>query len=60
MHELDALLTPGEVAELLRVPVSTLHTWRYHGEGPAAVRVGRHVRYSRADVQRWLADRTTA
>jgi len=42
------------VAELLGVPVKTLYRWRYLGEGPRGYRIGRHVRYSRAAVSRWL------
>lgn len=43
-----------EVAAYLGVPVATLHQWRYHGRGPDAFRVGRHLRYDPAAVNRWL------
>ena len=46
-------MTPDEVASLYRVPVSTLYGWRYKGEGPPAVRVGRHLRYRRDSVLAW-------
>jgi excisionase family DNA binding protein len=52
----DALLTPQEVADLLRVPVVTLQTWRAHRRGPRGHRVGRHIRYRRSDVERWLEE----
>lgn len=50
----DELLTPDETAEWLKVPVRTLSQWRYQREGPAWFKVGRHVRYQRSDVARWL------
>ena len=51
----DELLTPDEVAVYLRIPKSTLYAWRYHGEGPKAVRVGRHLRYPASELRKWLA-----
>lgn len=48
------LLTPTQLADELQVPLRTLERWRNYGTGPTATRVGRHVRYSRADVDRWL------
>lgn len=49
------LATPTDVAAYLQVPVKTLYTWRYHGKGPRAHRVGRHLRYRWEDVEAWLA-----
>ncbi|HEY8503140.1 MAG TPA: helix-turn-helix domain-containing protein [Gemmataceae bacterium] len=46
-------LTPDELATRLRIPRATLYQWRYRGEGPRAVKVGRHLRYRLADVERW-------
>jgi excisionase family DNA binding protein len=40
--------------EFLGVSVGTLANWRYQGRGPRFVKVGRHVRYRRADVESWL------
>lgn len=54
------LLTIEEVAEYLQVPVQTLYHWRYKRTGPRGVRVGRFVRYHRADVEAWLRTRTPA
>ncbi len=48
--------TPEELAEELRIPVGTIYQWRYRGVGPLGHRIGRHVRYHRADVDRWLAE----
>lgn len=54
------LLTIEEVAEYLQVPVQTLYHWRYKRTGPKGVRVGRFVRYHRADVDAWLRARTSS
>lgn len=51
---MDKMLTPEELSDVLRIPVQTLYQWRTRGKGPAAVRVGRHLRYRRADVDLWL------
>jgi excisionase family DNA binding protein len=53
MHE--ALMTTEQVAEYLQVPVTTLHQWRYLRKGPLAARIGRGLRYRRADVDAWVA-----
>ena len=47
---------PYRVSRFLGVPVSTLHQWRYLGRGPAAFRVGKHLRYDPDAVRRWLVD----
>ena len=52
------LLTVQEVASFLRVPIRTLYGWRYHGEGPPAIRIGRYLRYRWTDVEEWLAKRS--
>lgn len=57
------MLTPEELAAHLKIPVSTIYAWRYKGRGPKGSKVGRHVRYKRADVEAWLeanADRPAA
>lgn len=53
------LMTIEEVAEYLRVPVASLRYWRSLGRGPKAARVGKHLRYRRAEVDRWLDEQTT-
>lgn len=53
---LPRLLTPAEVSEHLWVPVDTLYAWRYRGVGPAALRIGRHLRYPEDGLAAWLAD----
>ena len=48
------LLTADELAAYLKVPVTTVYQWRTRGQGPRARKVGRHLRYCREDVARWL------
>jgi excisionase family DNA binding protein len=51
---LAQLLTVSELAELLQVLEKTIYSWRYRGEGPPGVVVGRHLRYRPQDVAAWL------
>jgi len=44
------LMTAGEVAELVGVPVSTVREWGRKGTLPR-VKLGRHVRFVRAHVE---------
>jgi excisionase family DNA binding protein len=48
------LLTPDQLSEWLQVPKQTVYKWRAHGDGPRGYRVGKHVRYDRAEVEQWL------
>jgi hypothetical protein len=50
------LWSVNDVSGYLGVPVSTLHQWRYLGKGPAAFRVGKHLRYDPDVVRRWLVE----
>jgi excisionase family DNA binding protein len=54
----ERLLSLTDLAEFLSVPVTTLYQWRHRGEGPPGYRIGRHVRYRRAEVEAWLATQT--
>lgn len=51
---MEKLLTPTEVSDLLGVPVATLYAWRHRGKGPAAIKVGRHLRYRPEQVERFV------
>lgn len=56
-HSGEKLLTPGELADELKVSRRTLDQWRWVGIGPAYVRLhgsGR-IRYERDVVQAWIA-----
>ncbi len=50
------LLNVVEVSQLLQVPVATIYRWRHRGEGPPAIRVGRHLRFDPGDLAYWLHD----
>jgi len=52
------LLTLDEVSTMLGVPIASLRYWRHVGTGPASIKVGRHVRYRREDVEAWLTAHT--
>lgn len=54
----DQLMTALEVAEYLEIPIATLYGWRTKGDGPTAIKVGRHLRYRSSDVERWLETRS--
>lgn len=51
---LEQMLTRVDVANLLQVPVKTLARWRTTGTGPTCYTIGRHVRYSAADLSAWI------
>lgn len=48
-------LSPEEVATYFAVPLGTVYAWNSKGTGPRFAKIGRHVRYSRADVEAWAA-----
>ena len=52
------LLTPREVAELLRVSLPTLSRWRGEDAGPPFIAVQGSIRYPRDKLQTWIDDRT--
>lgn len=56
LPECDRLWTADDVSAFLGVPVTTLHQWRYLGQGPSAFRVGRHLRYDPTRVKQWLVE----
>jgi excisionase family DNA binding protein len=55
-----ALLTTRQVSELLDVAEITLRIWRLKGCSPRFVKLGRSVRYRRADIEAWLDARSVA
>lgn len=50
------LLTPADVAELLQIPTSTVYELTRQGRLPC-VRIGRAIRFTKADLERCLAGR---
>lgn len=53
-----SLLTPGQTAEQLNIPVSTLSRWRSERSELPYVTVGRLIRYRQVDIDRWIDDNT--
>jgi excisionase family DNA binding protein len=51
---LDPLLTTSELADYLGVKVQAIYDLRCHGGGPAAIHVGRELRYRTREVRGWL------
>jgi excisionase family DNA binding protein len=55
--DVPEMLTPAEAAEYVRYPEETLRRWRSLGIGPMFVKAGRHVRYRKVSLDRWLEER---
>jgi hypothetical protein len=51
---------PEQAAPLIHPQLSprTLEHWRRKGQGPAFVKVGRRIGYTRLAIEDWLARRT--
>jgi hypothetical protein len=54
MAQTDELWTPDQVAEYYKVPIRTLHQWRYQRTGPRAAKIGRHLRYRKSDLDAYF------
>jgi predicted DNA-binding transcriptional regulator AlpA len=54
----DEMLTLQEACRFLRMPEGTLRYWRHLGSGPRSFKIGRHVRYWKADLVLWLTEQT--
>ncbi|MFI5526995.1 helix-turn-helix transcriptional regulator [Kitasatospora sp. NPDC051853] len=55
----DRMWTLQELADHLRVPKQTIYQMNWKGTGPTSYKVGRHRRYDPAEVQSWLAERSS-
>jgi excisionase family DNA binding protein len=51
------LLTYKQAADYLTIPEETLRKWRAQGRGPRSIKLGRHVRYDKADLDAWVEQR---
>lgn len=49
-------LTADDLSDELDIPKQTIYRWRVEGKGPRAHKIGRHLRFSRDDVDAWLAE----
>lgn len=59
LNDAAELFDTQATAAVLGMSPGTLVNWRASGEGPPFVRLGaRRVRYRRADLERWLRERT--
>ncbi len=58
MSDDAAYFTPPEAAQYLRTSTSTLAKMRVHGGGPAFTRIGRAIRYRRAELDSYMSART--
>lgn len=54
MSTLTPLLTVPEVADALRVPVSTIRYWRTLGQGPKLIKVGRRLACRKDDLEAFI------
>jgi len=51
-------LDTKDAADYLDLKPATLEAWRCRGGGPRFVKLGRSVRYRRADLNEWIESRT--
>jgi len=49
------LYTTPQAAAYLGLSPNTLNRWRYTGDGPRFVKLGRAVRYRREELDDWVA-----
>lgn len=52
------LMSEARAALYLDNSPRTLQAWRIAGTGPAFIKLGRSVRYDRAELDRFIAERT--
>ena len=55
--ENSQVLDTRAAADFLGLKPTTLETWRVGGRGPQFLKIGRVIRYSRADLTDWLESR---
>lgn len=56
--DMEQLLTPEQTSDFLQIPEATLAVWRHRSSGPPWIKLGRHVRYRREALLRWLEGET--
>lgn len=54
MKNSTELLTVDDLADLLRTTRAAIHTMRYRGVGPPAVRIGKRLLFPCSGVEAWL------
>ena len=55
-----SLESETQAALYLGISPRTLQAWRCRGDGPAFIKVGRSVRYDRAELDRFITEQTRA
>lgn len=50
----EKLWSTQELADFLGLPVQTIYQWRKRKYGPPGRKMGRHIRYRRSEVERWI------
>ncbi len=58
MHKDSDLMVTERAAEYLDVSKGTLPVWRCRGTGPKYVRIGRCIKYRKADLDAYIEERT--
>lgn len=58
-HRRQRFASRREVADYLGVPTATVTQWAYKRIGPPYKIIGRHARYSWADIDRWVASQAS-
>lgn len=53
----DDLITASEVAAILGVPAATVRSWTCRGQLPAYRISDRLTRYSKSEIEQWIAAR---
>ena len=51
------LLGINDLSDILGVPVGTIYRWQTTGYGPAAIKIGKYLRWDPVDVESWLKER---
>jgi excisionase family DNA binding protein len=54
--ESEILFTAQELADYLRVKITTVHAWKHRKQGPPYTGDGRLLRYRKREVDNWLAE----
>jgi excisionase family DNA binding protein len=48
------LLTVEETSKYLGIPVNTLNRWRSQKKGPEFIKMGKHVKYSKEALDKYI------
>ena len=58
--EKPKLFNVRELSAYLSLPPSTIFTWTSMGRIPGVVRLGRALRFDRAEIDRWIESKKSA